>query len=360
MSRGTPPGSVQWRARDNIALFVRTLHLLDLDRLPDFPNITESTLRVSAKAPSNLQQRVKSVEWSLYRLYELYDPVDTPSRLHPYFPPSTPIQSLNLRTALYKVLTDLKKNGVLPRDIVLRKTMLDECKGERFEELLATFSMLVLRKTATTSTFTTRKTDPNHIVPLNLAHRVSLQSSLRTRQEVRAQTHASMQELEAQREDIERRMRILSQADQLKDVPAEEHEMLRQQVNHAFSDDRRWAEYILNGSTADAIVSEVADQSTVEDKADKAHKDVNQPMREILTSLTKYEEWTRHLEGLRDSLLPESEVNDQNESLSTTTTTHALDDSQPVKDTLKSASRASRVRFDRHQHLTMGNLSAQT
>ncbi|KIV84542.1 hypothetical protein PV11_00316 [Exophiala sideris] len=351
MSSGTPSDSIQWRPRDNIARFVRTLHLLDLNRLPDFPNITESTLRVSAKAPSNQQQRVKSIEWSLYRLYELYDPDDTRSRLHPYFPPSTPIQSLNLRTALYKVLTDLKKNGVLPRDIVLRKTMLDECKGDKFEELLAAFSMLVLRKTPTANTPRTRKTDPDHIIPLILAHRVSLQSSFRTRQEVREQARASMQELVTQREDIERRMQLVSRADQLEDVPVEESEMLRQQVNHAFSDNRRWAEYMLNGSPADAIASEVVDN---------AHKDVNQPMRELLTSLTKYEEWTQHLEGLRDSLLPESEINGQNELLSTSTATHAQDDSQPIKDTLTPASTTPRLRFDRHQSLTLSSLSGTT
>jgi len=40
----------------------------------------------------------------------------------------------------------VKKNGVLGRDIVLRKTMLDECKGERLEEALAVFSNAVLKK----------------------------------------------------------------------------------------------------------------------------------------------------------------------------------------------------------------------
>lgn len=52
---------------------------------------------------------------------------------------------MNLRAALYRTLTELKKNGVLGRDAVLRKTMLDECKGEKFEEVISTLAVVVLR-----------------------------------------------------------------------------------------------------------------------------------------------------------------------------------------------------------------------
>ncbi|KAI9651398.1 hypothetical protein NHQ30_001440 [Ciborinia camelliae] len=67
-------------------------------------------------------------------------------KLQPFFPPLEPLQSLNLRTALFRCLDQAKKSGVLGRDTVLRKTMLDECKGERLEEVLAVFSNVVLKK----------------------------------------------------------------------------------------------------------------------------------------------------------------------------------------------------------------------
>jgi hypothetical protein len=67
-------------------------------------------------------------------------------KLQPFFPPLEPLQSLNLRAALFRCLDQAKKNGILGRDIVLRKTMLDECKGERLEEVLAVFSNAVLKK----------------------------------------------------------------------------------------------------------------------------------------------------------------------------------------------------------------------
>ena len=67
-------------------------------------------------------------------------------KLRPFFPPLDQVQSLNLRAALLRGLEQAKKNGVLGRDAVVRKTMLDECKGERLEEVLASFSSAVLKK----------------------------------------------------------------------------------------------------------------------------------------------------------------------------------------------------------------------
>lgn len=85
----------------------------------------------------------------------------------------------------------MKKNGDLGREIVIRKTMLDDCKGDKFEELLAGFSTAVLRKvmavsvddklynpamrlsTATAMT----PADYHNLLPLILAHQKSLGSA---------------------------------------------------------------------------------------------------------------------------------------------------------------------------------------
>jgi hypothetical protein len=70
----------------------------------------------------------------------------TRQKLQPFYPPLEPLQSLNLRAALFRCLEQAKKIGVLGRDAVLRKTMLDECKGEKLEEVLAVFSNAVLKR----------------------------------------------------------------------------------------------------------------------------------------------------------------------------------------------------------------------
>lgn len=62
-----------WPGRSSISTFVRSLHLLDLDQLPDWPEVTIQTF--GAKA--SLQHRIRCVEWSLYHLFELYDAKST-------------------------------------------------------------------------------------------------------------------------------------------------------------------------------------------------------------------------------------------------------------------------------------------
>lgn len=58
-------------------------------------------------------------------------------KLQPFFAPIIPLQSINLRVALSRTLNGLVKDAVLGRGIVARKIMLDECKEEQFEEVLA-------------------------------------------------------------------------------------------------------------------------------------------------------------------------------------------------------------------------------
>jgi hypothetical protein len=70
------PSSDAWTGPTSIVTFVRCLRLLDLDLLEDWPEITEDTFS-TAPAKLNLQARIKCVEWSLYRLFELWSPSET-------------------------------------------------------------------------------------------------------------------------------------------------------------------------------------------------------------------------------------------------------------------------------------------
>ncbi|KAF2971048.1 hypothetical protein GQX73_g2443 [Xylaria multiplex] len=129
----------------NVLLFLTNLRLLDLDLEPDWPDITPATF--SAKdAVGGQKKRIQCVEWALYQLFSLWDHNDAQNKLRPFYPPADQVQSINLRAALVRSLEAAKKNGVLGRDVLIRKTMLDECKGERLEEVLAVFSSAVLKK----------------------------------------------------------------------------------------------------------------------------------------------------------------------------------------------------------------------
>ncbi|KAK5019404.1 hypothetical protein LTR39_000395 [Cryomyces antarcticus] len=191
--------SIRPSGPSNIALFVTNLRLLDLDRKLDWPSITPHTFS-TYDAQQNQKSRIKCVEWALFRLFEIWDLETTREKLQPFFPPLEPLQSLNLRAALYRCLNEQKKDGTLGRDIVLRKTMLDECKGERFEELMLAFSTAVVRKMvlskdrktkhssvvrrlATASTI--GSADQKSLLPLAIAHKAALTTTLRRKQQYR-------------------------------------------------------------------------------------------------------------------------------------------------------------------------------
>ncbi|POS87623.1 hypothetical protein EPUL_000846, partial [Erysiphe pulchra] len=137
---------VLYPAPSNVTLFITNLRLLNLDLREDWPDIQSHTFS-SKNGQQNQRHRIRCVEWALYQLFTLLDPEAACTKLQPFFPPLEPLQSLNLRSALIRCLDQAKRNGILGQDIMLRKTMLDECKGEKFEELLANFSHVVLKKT---------------------------------------------------------------------------------------------------------------------------------------------------------------------------------------------------------------------
>jgi len=56
----------------NISLFVSNLKLLNLDQRQDWPDITVRTFDTK-DALQNQKKRVAGVEWSLYRLFEIWD-----------------------------------------------------------------------------------------------------------------------------------------------------------------------------------------------------------------------------------------------------------------------------------------------
>ncbi|KAL7627315.1 hypothetical protein AAE478_001507 [Parahypoxylon ruwenzoriense] len=180
----------------NVALFLTNLRLLDLDLEPDWPGITLATF--SAKdAAGGQKKRIQCVEWALYQLFTLWDYNETQSKIRPFYPPLDQVQSVNLRAALLRALDQAKKNGVLGRDVLIRKTMLDECKGERLEEVLGVFSSAVLKKLVAERALNSgpeyRPTiseslsleswgysgDRTNLNALLLAHKGSLSSSLR-------------------------------------------------------------------------------------------------------------------------------------------------------------------------------------
>ena len=217
------------------SLFLTNLRLLDLDLLPDWPSITPSTFsNVDARA------RIKAAEWSLYQLFRLFDPAVTAEKLQPFFPPLEPLQSINLRAALYRCLDGLKKNGVLGRETVLRKTMLDECSGDKFWEICVAFSAVVVRKRVVRkkdkmglgrplaqtlgAVHGPRKADREALLPLLVAHRVSLNKNLVDKQRLGEEFAQLGNVLQEKEQDLGRRRAVLQDNGK--------HDQVQKQLEH--------------------------------------------------------------------------------------------------------------------------------
>lgn len=251
----------------NVSLFLTNLRLLDLDLRPDWPGLNLLTL-TNKDAAQGQKKRVQCVEWALYQLFVLWDPEEARNKLQPFFPPLEQTQSVNLRAALLRCLEQAKKNGVLGRDTVLRKTMLDECKGERLEEVLAVFSSAVLKKVATEEQLNSRahpavaqalalenrgytgeRTDLSSLI---IAYKVSLKNKSDRKTASRAQYKHFAQLLDSREQGITRRRdRANAHVHQSKIPKLSEtsKQEIRRAVRTNWTGNERWVEALLYGDT---------------------------------------------------------------------------------------------------------------
>lgn len=206
-------------------------------------------------------------------------------KLRPFFPPLEPLQSVNLRAALFRVLTELKKNGDLVREAVIRKTMLDDCRGEKFDELLAVFSTAVLRKIVAVSAeemhwnlamklSTAGSITPveyQNILPLILAHQVSLHAAGARR----AQAHQTYDQFSRLLDDkkIELSERAKKSANEEQHAPVDSESLARElQANWLGSEE--WATALLHGgsqSSTDSFLELPFSQAWTQAKASDVH-----------------------------------------------------------------------------------------
>jgi hypothetical protein len=196
---------------------------------------------------------------NLYPINDIRSIANSIQKLRPFFPPLEPLQSVNLRAAIFRALSELKKNGDLGRETILRKTMLDDCKGEKFDELLSVFSTAVLRKlvTATASEMTWNPamtlstvsamcpTDYQNLIPLILAHQVSLNATGARRSRVQ-ETYEQFSRLLDDKQD-ELTDRANNVAAQILDQPQTDSNGLAHELQTNWLGSEEWANALLNG-----------------------------------------------------------------------------------------------------------------
>lgn len=251
----------------HLSLFLTNLRLLDLDRADDWPEITHLTFSTRDGAGGQ-KKRIQATEWALYHLFQLWDPDETQNKIRPFYPPLDQVRSINLRAALLRALEQAKRNGVLGRDAVVRKTMLDECRGERFEEVLAVFSSAVLKKMVAERTlnagaeysptisekialenwgYSGERAELNALL---LAHKASLRSILTSKAAARERYHGFEGLLASKEEGHARRRKQVQSLDASKDaeeVPAKAKAEVRRTLQTNWTGNDQWADTLLYG-----------------------------------------------------------------------------------------------------------------
>ncbi|KAM0273876.1 hypothetical protein ACHAQH_008171 [Verticillium albo-atrum] len=262
VSTTAPPRAPSPTISPNISIFLTNLRLLDFDSYPDWPGFDTQTFALQKK-------RVQSIEWALFQLFALWDPDETRTKLEPYFPPRDQVQSINLRSAIQRCLEQAKKNGALGRDAVVRKTMLDDCKGDRLEEVLAVFSSAVLKKMAAAASEAEGEHptiaeqlalenrgyggERDELVALALAHRVSLTHVLRRKNDARRRYRDLSELLDLKERSIARRQAeveacratgagVAVSADAVLDM--------RRTLRNNWTGSERWMETLLHGDAS--------------------------------------------------------------------------------------------------------------
>ncbi|KAH8424671.1 uncharacterized protein LDX57_002415 [Aspergillus melleus] len=287
------PRAPNWPLQSHLAVFVRNLQLLQLDQRDDWPEITVRSL--SPTSQTQQRQRIKAVEWALYQLVAIWDPETARDKLRPFFPPLEPLQSVNLRAALFRVLSELKKNGELGRETILRKSMMDDCKGEKFDEILAVFSTTVLRKALAESEDDDLRSpamkmamapglsrqEYQQMLPLIIAHRASLRSMGAHRNRIQ-HTHEKFSEL-LDRKKGQLNARVEESPSMLEDTQIEFDRIARETKANWFGSEE-WADTLLYGgarSSNDTFLElpfgtawSKANESTVEDLTTSATPDL--------------------------------------------------------------------------------------
>ena len=228
-------------------------------------------------------------------------------KLQPFFPPLAPLQSLNLRAALFRALNDLKKNGLLGKEVIVRKTMLDECKGERFEEVLVTFSTIVLRKKLGAdegggSAIARRlalapdlkPSEQRSLLPLAIAHRASLTAILQRKEQERSRYLQFQHGLDRRNQKLRQKHKQLIQeieASAGSSITGQSIERIRQRFDTHWQGDPRWLDIILNGDLEDT------DDDLLETSFEEAWKDVTSGRVPSANTSSEHEGLLRNLEN---------------------------------------------------------------
>lgn len=240
---------------------------------------------------------------------------------------------MNLRAALLRQLTDLKKDGVLGGSVILRKTMLDECKGDKFEELLAVFSLIVLKKILAASG-NPQKAPPlktQNLVPLVLSHRKAIQRDLERRKELDLRTRQRQKNIDASIKALSEE--AVAWKSRKAPTTPKNADTLKRLVRENWIGDSHWVETILHGVPPTPGLSHDVSHEDDEDDASIPLTDLDSRVREQNYRLARWQGYLKRVQERRRS------------------------DPEPTQSRMAQSS--SSTRFGRHLDITLSSMSPE-
>lgn len=219
---------------------------------------------------------------------------------------------------------------MLGRDAILRKTMLDECKGERLEEVLAVFSSAVLKKVVAEQQlnnsgeslavaqslalekrgYSGGRTELNTLI---LAHAVSLRKKLDEKNAARLRYNNLAQLLNSKEEDIAGRVDHVKKNatnDKASKISDRQRTDIRRTVRNNWAGNERWMEALLHGDTyarQDGVLGSPFDRvwrrvradrlQDLEDQANGLLKQLDDRVRAQQERLSKWQSLQRDMFG---------------------------------------------------------------
>ncbi|MCJ1385836.1 hypothetical protein MMC17_008960 [Xylographa soralifera] len=302
-------------------ILLRNLRLSDLDDEFDWPAISNDTFTANATI-KNQKQRIQRAEWVLYKLLEKWDSSETEQKLQPFFPALEPLQSLNLRTALFRSLSELKKVGVFRKDIFIRKSMLDDCKGPRFEEVLAALSTSVIYKILAKDGSDTsvvrqlllgkQSMIPTDISILSMSYRASLTKQLSKKEELGQQYRRFGRMLDLKGHEIEQRGYLNSNASRewtQRSVPQRTITRLTKHLAENWQGDQSWMDILVQSDRFrprsslleqpfDKVWRHVSDDTLYKVRPDNKQSLLEDLEGRVLMQNARLEKWKQIKEGL--------------------------------------------------------------
>lgn len=201
--------------------------------------------------------------------------------------------------------------------------MFDECKGERLEDVLAAFSTLVLQRVLSAEqnikpcrvrklvlAHTLSGEEQRSLLPLAIAHRVSLEGVLRKRMHLRTKYLEFQDVLDAKEQELLARTASLELAIENReegDGPTGNIRGLRKQFGIHWQGDSRWVDAIFEGeqgaqdSLLDTPFSEVWDRVTsgAVDQGDPQKQELLQQLdSRVAAQEARLQKWRRFKEDL--------------------------------------------------------------